>query len=82
MAVNDLNSTFLEVDEKYSTKNSEEINDENYDEFRKNNQLLLAEVGDTMRQISRMMTRIKIGKDCMLHSNNSRIVGLLRMFHW
>jgi len=48
MAVNDINSALLVVDENNSTKNLEEISNENYDEFRKNNQLLLAEVGDIM----------------------------------
>jgi len=71
MAVNVFNIALLEVNEKYSTKHLEEINDENYDEFRKNDQLLLVEVGDMMRRMWRMMTRIKIGRDCMFLSNNS-----------
>jgi len=67
MTVNVFNSASLEVDGKYSNKNLEEITDENYDKFKKNNQLLLAKVGDMMRQMSTMMTRRKIGKDCMFH---------------
>jgi len=40
-----LNSALFEVDENNSTENLEEFTDGNYDEFRNDNELLLAEVG-------------------------------------
>jgi len=53
----------LEEVENISTENLEEINDENIDEFWNENELLLAEVGVMMGQMSRMMMRREIVKD-------------------
>jgi len=77
-----LNSALLEVDENHSTENLEEITDGNQDKFRNHNELLLAEIGDMMRQMSRMIKKRKVRMDSTWHSNNLWIAGLLPNFYW
>jgi len=73
-----LNSALLEVNDNDSTENSEEIIDGKYGEFRNENELLLAEVGYMIAgTIVEDDDEEKIGKNCILQSNNSWIVGLL-----
>jgi len=60
--VDDFNSALLEVDEKCSTENLEEITDDNYNEFRNDIELLLAKVGDMLKLMSKIRTRRKLGR--------------------
>jgi len=52
-----LSSAKLEVDGKNSTESLVEVTYEKFDEFRKDYELLLAVVDDTMGRMSRMMMK-------------------------